>query len=83
MYSLSNSHRQATIAEANAGVYREKALSRRQKNYPRRFSMAPRLTQWHPLYFNPMIFRLEHLSLVETIVKHIHFQDHIQEMNAL
>ena len=34
-------------------------------------------------YFNPMIFRLEHLSLVENTVKHIHFQDHIQEINAL
>ena len=34
-------------------------------------------------YFNPMIFRLENLSLVENIVKHIHFQDHIQELNAL
>ena len=35
------------------------------------------------LYFNPMIFRLENLSLVENTVKHIHFQDHIQELNTL
>ena len=25
------------------------------------------------LYFNPIIFRLEHLSLVENTIKHIHF----------
>ena len=35
------------------------------------------------LYFNPVIFRLEHLSLVENTNKQIHFQDHIQEINAL
>ena len=33
------------------------------------------------LYFNPVMFRLEHLSLVQNIV--IHFQDHRQEINAL
>ena len=42
MYSLSNSRRHATIAEANAGVYLEKALSRRQKSCLLRFCMAPR-----------------------------------------
>ena len=35
------------------------------------------------LYFNPMLFWLEHLSLVENTVKHNHFQDHIQETNGL
>ena len=35
------------------------------------------------LYFNPVIFRLKHLSLVENTVKRIHFQYHIQEINAL
>ena len=35
------------------------------------------------LYFNPMIFPLEHVSLVENTVKHIHLQDHRQEINAL
>ena len=35
------------------------------------------------LYFNSIIFRLEHLSLEENNVKHIHFQDHIQKINAL
>ena len=30
------------------------------------------------LYFNPMVFRLKHLSLVENTVKHIHFWDHRQ-----
>ena len=34
-------------------------------------------------YFNPMIFRLEHLSPVENTVKHIHFRDHSQEISAL
>ena len=33
------------------------------------------------LYFNAMIFRLEHLSLAENTVKHIHSQDHKQEVN--
>ena len=33
--------------------------------------------------FNPMIFRLEYLSLVENTVNHIHFQDHIQKTNGL
>ena len=33
------------------------------------------------LYFNPMIFRLERLSLVEKTL--INFQDHRQEINAL
>ena len=35
------------------------------------------------LYFNPMIFRLEHLSLIENIVKHIHLEDHIQDVKVL
>ena len=35
------------------------------------------------LYFNPMIFRLENLAVVENTVKHIHFQGHIEELNAL
>ena len=35
------------------------------------------------LYFNPMIFRLEHLSVVENTVKHIHFQDYRHEIIAL
>ena len=35
------------------------------------------------LYFNPIIFCFEHLSLVENTVKHIHFRDHRQEVNAL
>ena len=35
------------------------------------------------LYFNPVIFRFEHLFLVENTVKHIHFRDHRQEINAL
>ena len=35
------------------------------------------------LYFNPIIFRLEHLSLVENTIKHIHFWDHRQEIDAL
>ena len=35
------------------------------------------------VYFNPMIFRLEYLSLVENAVNHIHFQDHIQKTNGL
>ena len=30
------------------------------------------------LFFNPMIYWLEHLSFVQNSVKHIHFQDHIQ-----
>ena len=30
-----------------------------------------------------MIIQLEHLFLVENTVKRIHFQDHIQEINAL
>ena len=30
-----------------------------------------------------MIFQLEHLSLVQNTVKHIHFQNHRQEINAL
>ena len=34
---------------------------------------------WYP-DTNPLIFRLEGLSLVENTVKHIHFQDHIQEI---
>ena len=34
-------------------------------------------------YFNPMIFWLEHLFLVENTVKHVHFQDDIQDINAL
>ena len=34
------------------------------------------------LDFNPLIFRLEHLSLVESTVKHIHFQGHRQDINA-
>ena len=34
-------------------------------------------------YFNPVIFWLEHLHLVGSMVKHIHFQDHRQEINAL
>ena len=42
MYSLSNSRLHATTAEANADVYREKALSRRQKSCPCGFCMAPR-----------------------------------------
>ena len=37
----------------------------------------------HILYSNPVIFRLEHLSLVENTVKRIHFQDNMQEINAL
>ena len=32
---------------------------------------------WHP-----MIFQLEHLSLIKNTVKHIYFQDHMQEINA-
>ena len=35
------------------------------------------------LYFNPLTFRLEQLSLVENIAEHIYFQDHRQEINAL
>ena len=35
------------------------------------------------LYFNPMIFRLENLAVVENTVKHIHFQGHIEKLNAL
>ena len=35
------------------------------------------------ILFQPVTFRLEHLSLVETTVKQFHFQDHIQEINAL
>ena len=33
--------------------------------------------------FQPTIFRLENLSLVENTVKHIHFQDNKQEINVL
>ena len=36
------------------------------------------------LYFNPIIFWLEYLSLAEkNTVKNIHFHDHTQEINAL
>ena len=32
---------------------------------------------------NPIIFWLDHLSVVRNIVKEIYFQDHIQEFNIL
>ena len=34
-------------------------------------------------YFYPMMLRLKQLSLVENTIKHIHLQDHRQEMNTL
>ena len=39
---------------------------------------------WQPnTSFQPNESRCEHLSLIENTVKHIHFQDHIQEINVL
>ena len=70
-FFLSDSHQHAAIAEANANIYWEKALSRQH--------VSKKLSIWvvygtQMLYFNPMIFPLEHLSLslVENTVKHIH-----------
>ena len=34
------------------------------------------------LYFNPVIFPLEHHCFVENAVKHLHFEGHRQEVNA-
>ena len=48
--SLSNSRRQAAIAEANADIYWEKTLSCRQKSCRRQFCITPRYfvsTQWY------------------------------------
>ena len=56
------------IHAANADVYLEKSLSGRQNVADMGFLYRTQI-----LYFNPMIFRLEHLSLVENTVQHIHF----------
>ena len=39
--------------------------------------------EWQILYFNPMIFLLEHQCFVENTVEHIHFEGHRQEISAL
>ena len=67
-----------TIAQANAGIYREKALSHRQKSCPRRFCMALRYFILTQRYFGWIIFLLQKIP-----VKHIYFQDYIQEINVL
>ena len=74
--SFSNSRRHAVIAETIANLYIEK------KHY--HVAKKLRVSVLYGtliLYFNPMIFRLEHLALVENTV--IHFQDYRQEINTL
>ena len=69
--SLFNSHWHVVIAEVICHIEKKKLL-------------LSALYDTQIPYFDPIIFWLEYLSLVEkNTVKNIHFHDHTQEINAV
>ena len=64
---------------STVNIYWEKALQCRQKSCHYWFCMASRYFNSTQLYFSWNICS----SLAENTIKHIHFQDHRQEINAL
>ena len=66
------------IAKANVNVYLY--IVKKHNHIGKKLHMSV-LYGTQILNFNPVIFRFEHLLLVENTF--IHFQDHRQEINAL